>query len=76
MEKRISDMILTKINLLLLFEDNSRKAVKEFIKELETKTNNIYKTCLQSWKVKLLVYSNYYLAKIYAIIMKRKANIK
>lgn len=76
METRISDMVLTKINLILIFEKNSRKIVKDFLSELKLKSNNVYKTCLKSWKVKLLVYSNYYLSTIYAVIMKRKAKIK
>lgn len=74
MSKRISDMILTKLNLILAFEKNStvRTKVKKFITNLKNNYIDLYKMCLSTYKAKLIVYSNFYFSIILAMILKQK----
>ena len=72
MVRRVSDMVLTKVNLLLVFEkmSNVRKKIKEFFIDLKTNHPSIYRTCLKTAKIKIMIFSNYYFSIIYASLLK------
>lgn len=72
--KRISDMNLTKITLLLGFEKfgKVRSEVKKYIEGLKSDNVDIYNMCLQSKKIKLLTLSNYFISYPYSFVIKQK----